>query len=1036
MIAVNIEESSFVSRLSEFIEALGRRGITVTVEQRVRLAGFLAQLSAGNMLPSDPEPISNIVTPLIALTPQEQTTCRDLISEFVSQTRPVPLPNIEVSGPSEHTAQRSWRLQVALAHVGLLGAIACLVAFVVYLALLVAPHFGPSSEIERSKRVVEQLGSRVESSFDWLEKYPIEEFEPPTQSFWNRSWRWYYTEYDTAKTAAVLLPWVAYVGVMAWLYSLLLAYLRREALLRNLKSTNWRFDVKETRFGNRDLMGVLQPLRLLAKQYIKVLDPDGTVNASAAAGGLLRPSFKQLPIAADYVALIDRRSKRDHLADYNLEVVRTLCNAQLYVETFEFDRKAMTARSQRFGETISLGAFGHRFSNSILLVFCDGELLIEPATGRVVAWAIELSKACETVFITSKIDGERSPVERRLFDIYGLRFLNATPDGIVRMVEHLTKSRRNSATTKTKRGRPVGASGMLAAFMLERPQRWMQRTQPSRADRKWLLEVLRQGLGAAGLRWLAATTIYPELRWPLTLALKSVVQDKREGNPQLGDELIAVARLPWFRMGWMPDWLRTMLQAATADTSRGEARRVVLEALGMGRPRDLGREDLDINLVDQPSDVVGTRIKTDSIMLRYLMPSLMSHQRLFALPKRWARQIARTPLRRFAISCYFGALVAAIGSFVALSVLPIDECDLLAGSTSDRSLIGPGLEAALPRSAWEEREIAACSEATKRDPNNGRFWYNRSRAVANKEFSLKARAADTKAAALSLEYAMIGEKKGYAAAFNRVGYLLIPGAGKMASQIGEESVVHFREAERKGSLDAMANIALYNLNKDPPDPSAYVKKMREYIDAGGTNTFLLARNYRDGKYVDFDPIEYIRLLRLGVSRHDAQSAADLGVEYQNGNYVPRDDEIAVRHFKYAIAWGANSSAGRQLAFAYWNGRGVPTDLLKATYWMIFAAKSGDAEALMKLSEMISQGVAQFKPGFGPDTSFDPTSMLQIAGDHNNAEAQYKLGKLLEGKSKEDPALRDQAIGWYQKSAAGGNKDAKEALNRLKVGDGR
>jgi hypothetical protein len=97
----------------------------------------------------------------------------------------------------------------------------------------------------------------------------------------------------------------------------------------------------------------------------------------------------------------------------------------------------------------------------------------------------------------------------------------------------------------------------------------MQNVGPEAQDLRHLLGLLDHALGTRGVRLLAATSVYPELLWPLTLALRSAVGGL---NAQLDNNLLAVSRLSWFRNGWMPHRARTLLQQAlTQDKKNGSA---------------------------------------------------------------------------------------------------------------------------------------------------------------------------------------------------------------------------------------------------------------------------------------------------------------------------------------------------------------------------------------------------------------------------------------------------------------------------------
>jgi formylglycine-generating enzyme required for sulfatase activity len=70
---------------------------------------------------------------------------------------------------------------------------------------------------------------------------------------------------------------------------------------------------------------------------------------------------------------------------------------------------------------------------------------------------------------------------------------------------------------------------------------------------------LKKGLGPFGYQWLCACAVYPGLRLPITSYLGAGLA--RAVDRKLPDEAehMALARLPWFRVGWMPDELRLRL---------------------------------------------------------------------------------------------------------------------------------------------------------------------------------------------------------------------------------------------------------------------------------------------------------------------------------------------------------------------------------------------------------------------------------------------------------------------------------------------
>lgn len=92
-----------------------------------------------------------------------------------------------------------------------------------------------------------------------------------------------------------------------------------------------------------------------------------------------------------------------------------------------------------------------------------------------------------------------------------------------------------------------------------RSQRWIEREPPEAWLVAEVLTDLREYLGEAGYDWLSACAVFPELHWNLTAYLGSVLKTA-DGKPLLqACRMTDLARLPWFRCGSMPDWLRSWL---------------------------------------------------------------------------------------------------------------------------------------------------------------------------------------------------------------------------------------------------------------------------------------------------------------------------------------------------------------------------------------------------------------------------------------------------------------------------------------------
>jgi TPR repeat protein len=1027
MLAATLEQKAddvaFFDQLECFFETLRAQGLVVDIEQRVRLNGLLLRLSAEQRLPKDPVKLRRLITPVLAGSPAEQTLCDDTFNTVFARGDS-PLRDgsgrKDLANPNNEGRLRNWNRLAWLARGWMGAATAVTAAGLIYFVITHLPLHDRQiqSELQSPRSVPTAI-----LDIDWLKNYPIEELDPPRQSPWNRTWRWYYTEYTPTKWTALLLPWVMLLGFLAWLYYRMLAYLLRERAKQNLRLLDWRVGNTEARFGDRKLLGELQPLRRLARAHILVLDPNRTALASAEAAGLLKPQFSELAVPTNFVAFIDRRSLRDHLADYNGEVVRTMRDAGLSIEILEFNADPTLSYFVRTGEFVRLDAVIQRFPDSILVIFAAAEQLIDPTRRRVLPVALALKDARRAILLTPNSEGTETALEEQLARELGLVILRTTPASVSKLILLLLGiGRKDGANTRLVESNLGAGVEALADFVAERPGRWMQQVEPPKHDRYRLQALLRQALGAAGLRWLAATTVYPELRWPLTLALKSAVGGGTRNA--LDSELLAVSQLPWFRGGWMPDWTRNLLQRTLTKHEQTRVRRVILEAIGLGH-RQSGRqaEDLQIRLAKH-GELLNDRVKADRIMLDYLLPALRSSPRLFALPESWAGRLVRKRLRRLAGTATAAVLMTVCLSAVALSLLPIDECDLLASSDNDNLRVGPAMQDRALRTFFADKAVVACQTAIEKEPNNGRFWLGKARALANID---PIRALESARTSASLKHP---------AGFNALGAFYTDNPNIVVPDL-DRAQEYFDTAIKLGNSLSLRNSSV--LARKRGDKRREFELLKEYLNSGGSQLSDLALFYRNGgfDFVDKHPDKYIEILELGVKRHDGFSASQLGYEYDVGGYVPKDVIRASQLYESAIRWAVRPAAASNLASSYrLKAEDLEKDeaeriLERATYFAIFAAKFGYTDELFRLVET---GNARFKEGFGPPASFAPETLIERGAEAGDARLQFLLAKHLEKKANENEKGTDiaEAIAWYRKSAAGGNENAVLALKRLKA----
>jgi len=130
---------------------------------------------------------------------------------------------------------------------------------------------------------------------------------------------------------------------------------------------------------------------------------------TASCAGLPQVKFSDRPIARSFVAFIDRRSRRDHLAEYNIRVINVLRDAGVFVEVFQFDHDPMLCRSANSGEYKGLQEIISGFSKSVMLLFVEAEQIMDPATGRLMRWVAFFRDVPHSFLLTPP--GDTDPLE-------------------------------------------------------------------------------------------------------------------------------------------------------------------------------------------------------------------------------------------------------------------------------------------------------------------------------------------------------------------------------------------------------------------------------------------------------------------------------------------------------------------------------------------------------------------------------------------------------------------------------------------------
>jgi TPR repeat protein len=177
---------------------------------------------------------------------------------------------------------------------------------------------------------------------------------------------------------------------------------------------------------------------------------------------------------------------------------------------------------------------------------------------------------------------------------------------------------------------------------------------------------------------------------------------------------------------------------------------------------------------------------------------------------------------------------------------------------------------------------------------------------------------------------------------------------------------------------------------------------------------------------------------------DADAQVKLGLKYQNGDGVEKNDKVAVEWYRKAADQG-NSDAQANLGVMYQNGTGIEKSNEQAIFWYRKSAEQGNAsgenllgviffiEADPKIKEAETKkddNEVAVKLREEADLLFkEAVSWFRKSSDQGNAQAQLNLGLMYQkgvGTEKNDL----EAVSWYRKSADQGNSDAQLNLGAM------
>lgn len=353
----------------------------------------------------------------------------------------------------------------------------------------------------------------------------------------------------------------------------------------------------------------------------------------------------------------------------------------------------------------------------------------------------------------------------------------------------------------------------------------------------------------------------------------------------------------------------------------------------------------------------------------------------------------------------------------ALSRRPVDPCDQLAASDTDRARPPevPGVD--FSALSDPDAAIAACKSSVEKNPRVVRYLFNLGRA-----YMARANALDParqkheqdenyRLARLAYDDA---QQRGYVAALYNLGVIYEHGLG--VDQSDEKANDLYRKAAEQGFPLAMYTWGLRLATGDKgvvrDDVQAY-EWFAKASDAGYVPaTFEVGRRLLYGNGVEKNPRRGVEILQHAADAGSVLAKIELGDAYIDGGYASDPGQNVNSNLALALLWfgraaeANNPAAQRAVALMLEHGWGAssPQPELAERYWR-FAAYGGNEDAEVEFAERLRLGHVLAKPENG---DAEAIRLWERADSQGSARAALNLARAYrEGSSgveRKDPVL--------------------------------
>ncbi len=533
--------------LALFIESLRLAGYDIITTEFFVAQDLIVALAAQGKLPETLPPLKTLLMPILCHSPKEQEDFNRHFDDWVNRVENV---------KDDQKQQQIFILQSVWKHIKqvvknfkwfIIFALIALISLFVFIYDFEKPIDNSPSEQITTTTPIDSEGSPSTISTAPNTNLPFEEIKSTdnidniTKPNKNLTW-----------SVSVILFLLVFGGLLWYLWQRYKtpAYLTRKSLsqIPNIKQF-FAKDINEGIFQSVGLTQVAQQLRKHTPITTDLLDLKATIKHTIKAGGWFTPVTGITKTIPEYLVLIDRTTFKDHYTHLIDVLVNQLIAQGVFITRYYFDgdpRHCYPENNEL--PPLLLTELSDHYPTHRLLIFSDGKGFIDPITGDIVPWIEQFSVWTQKTFFTLE-QPEQWGHQEKLLQEANFLVMPANENGLTTLAE-LIKAEQWQPDIPNSKNTNFTA---FPTYFNDLSQWWLERHPPDRAKVTELLKQIHNFLGKDAYYWFSACAVYPEIRWQLTVYLGYQLKLLNE------ERFAKLAHLPWFRYGYMPDWLRRRL---------------------------------------------------------------------------------------------------------------------------------------------------------------------------------------------------------------------------------------------------------------------------------------------------------------------------------------------------------------------------------------------------------------------------------------------------------------------------------------------